>query len=329
MWSPLTDDIDWSPYPRPTDAPFAWGTVRVVSTATGSAWTAANNAAVDWDIVEVQVPMTFGNFAVSFRARGTSGHVMVRDSAIRSCVSIQLYTTALSGGVAIFTTSALPAGVRNLSAVYLGDANFTTSTSATLPQGVYGGTTVALASASPSYSGQPVTFTALVGAVAPSTGPPTGMVLFRDGATVLGSAPLASGAATLTTPLVAVKTHSITAHYQGDAAHGPRVSSALSHVVKKGATQASVTSSAPTAPAGTPVTFTATVAVLGPAAGTPTGTVTFRSGTYTIGSAVLSGGVATLTKSTLSIRTHQVTVVYWGSSSFASSVSAPIAQHIQ
>lgn len=79
-FNPLTDEIDWTPYPRPTDAAFAWGTVRPVTTATGAAWTAANDAAQDWDIVEIQVAMSLGNFAVSFRARGTSGTVMVRDA---------------------------------------------------------------------------------------------------------------------------------------------------------------------------------------------------------------------------------------------------------
>ena len=78
-------------------------------------------------------------------------------------------------------------------------------------------------SLNPSAFGQPVTFTARVTVTAPSNGPATGLVEFRVGATVLGTAPLSTLAgvtsATFTTdpfdlPVGANQT--ITAEYLGD-----------------------------------------------------------------------------------------------------------------
>jgi hypothetical protein len=77
------------------------------------------------------------------------------------------------------------------------------------------------------------------------------------------------------------------------------------------------------------VTFTATVAANPPGTGTPTGTVTFKDGTRTVGSASLSGGQAGFTTSTLSKGTHQITAVYGGSSSFLTSTSSALVQTVK
>jgi hypothetical protein len=71
--------------------------------------------------------------------------------------------------------------------------------------------------------GQPVTLTATVtatGGLPPAVPGPQGMVVFRDGAGVLGAASLgAGGQATLVTSSLAVGAHAITAGYAGDAVH--------------------------------------------------------------------------------------------------------------
>ena len=95
-----------------------------------------------------------------------------------------------SGGKATFTTRALPVGSHTITVSYGGDSNFITSTSTALTQAVNQDatkTTVA-SSANPSVSGQPITFTATVKAVAPGSGVPTGTVTFFDGSTSLGNA---------------------------------------------------------------------------------------------------------------------------------------------
>ena len=79
-------------------------------------------------------------------------------------------------------------------------------------------TTVALGSSvNPAVTGQAVTFTATVAAVAPGAGTPTGTVTFQDGNVVLGTVAVgAGGTATFTTSFAAAGGHAITAVYNGD-----------------------------------------------------------------------------------------------------------------
>jgi Ca2+-binding RTX toxin-like protein len=79
-------------------------------------------------------------------------------------------------------------------------------------------TSVALASsANPAVTGQSVTLTATVAAVAPGAGTPTGTVTFKDGNVVLGTVAVrADGTAPFTTSFAAAGGHVITAVYSGD-----------------------------------------------------------------------------------------------------------------
>jgi hypothetical protein len=64
--------------------------------------------------------------------------------------------------------------------------------------------------------------------------------------------------------------------------------------------------------------------------GTPTGTVSFYDGTTNIGNSNLnSSGVATLTTSTLAVRTHSMTATHNGESNFAPSTSPVLYQVVQ
>lgn len=84
-------------------------------------------------------------------------------------------------------------------------------------------------------------------------------------------------------------------------------------------TTVTVTASVATAPAGSPVTLTATVTS---AAGTPDGQVLFVADLLQIGTATLDGsGKATITTSGLSIGIHSVVVLYLGTLNFAPSTS--------
>jgi hypothetical protein len=75
-----------------------------------------------------------------------------------------------------------------------------------------------------------------------------------------------------------------------------------------------------------PVTLTATVSS---SFGTPTGTMKFLDGTNPIGSTGLSGGVAVIAISKLSLGAHSITASYSGDSSFAPLVSAPVIVIVQ
>ncbi|WP_460473558.1 Ig-like domain repeat protein, partial [Emticicia fontis] len=59
----------------------------------------------------------------------------------------------------------------------------------------------------------------------------TGTITFKEGSTVLGTAPLSSGAARLNTDLLTLGTHTITAEYSGDNLHDASISNTVSQVV--------------------------------------------------------------------------------------------------
>jgi FtsP/CotA-like multicopper oxidase with cupredoxin domain len=93
-------------------------------------------------------------------------------------------------------------------------------------------------------------------------------------------------------------------------------------------TTTTLTASATAVNVGTAVTFTATVT--GPAGvGTPTGTVTFKNGATTLGTATLDGnGTATFTTSALPAGTDSVTATYEGSATFDTSTSSAVAINV-
>ena len=93
----------------------------------------------------------------------------------------------------------------------------------------------------------------------------------QDGTTTLGTGTLSGGTATFSTSSLAVGSHSITASYGGDTNDAGSSSGAVSQTVNPDATTTSVSSSANPSVFGQSVTFTATVTVNAPGAGSPTG----------------------------------------------------------
>ena len=192
-------------------------------------------------------------------------------------------------------------------------------------------TTTILSSSSPNplVFGQSVTFTATVTSGA---GTPTGgTVTFKDGATTLGTGTLSVvngvAQATFTTSTLAVGNHSLTAVYSGYNNFTGSTSSPLTRTVNPAATATTLVAAPDPSDFGQTVTFTATVSVNTPGAGTPTGTVTFKDGSTTLGTGTLDGtGKATLSTSTLSVATHSITVVYAGSANYSTSTSAALSQ---
>jgi hypothetical protein len=151
-----------------------------------------------------------------------------------------------SSGVAILTASSLVVASHSITAVYAGDANFSTSTSAALSQVVnQASTTTTLASsANPSAFGQSVTFTATIAINLAGTGTiPSGeTVTFKDGTNTLGTGSTnGSGVATFATSSLSVAGHSITAVYAGDITFQGSTSAPLSQTVNKSTVTATVT----------------------------------------------------------------------------------------
>jgi hypothetical protein len=239
-----------------------------------------------------------------------------------------LGAATIAGGTATLTTSQLPVGTSSITAVYEGDPNFATSTSAA--QGVVVAkagttTTVAAAPGSPVY-GQPVTLTANVAVTSPGFGIPSGTVTFLAGATTLGTGTVANGQATFTTSGLPVGVSSITARYDGDGNFETSTSAVQAVTVAQAATTTALTATPNPSVAGFDVTLRATVAAVSPGAGTPTGTVTFFAGATSLGTATLAGGVATLATDAIPVGTNGITARFEGDTNFTTSTSAAVSQ---
>ena len=246
-----------------------------------------------------------------------SGSVTFKDGATT------LGSVALSAGKAALTISTLGSGNHAITATYGGDGKFNASTAA-LTQGVRLTSTTSLAaSVNPSVFEQPVIFTATI---TPSIA--TGTVTFKNGAVLLGTVAVASGKAHLTTGILTVGAHSITATYNGSGTFLASASPALSHTVNKAASSSTVISSHNPSLFGQSVTFTATVAAVAPGSGTPTGTVTFKNGATVLGAGTLISGKATFSTSALTVGAHSITAVYGGSANYNTSTSAVLTETV-
>jgi hypothetical protein len=146
-----------------------------------------------------------------------------------------LGTRTLGSGQATFTTSSLPAGSLSITAVYSGDTQYNSSTSATLTQQVnQAATSITISSApNPSSAGQLVTFTATATWSPAYGGTPTGTVDFKVGNTTLGRGTLdATGTATFSTSTLASGRYNVRAVYGGSPAYTGSASSAITQVVQ-------------------------------------------------------------------------------------------------
>jgi len=168
---------------------------------------------------------------VTFTATVTWTYGTVHDGEVVTFFdgTIAIGTGDTSGGVATFTISSLTVGTHSIKATYAGDAEFRPSTGSVTQVVKYRTTTKLTSSLNPSQFGQAVTFTAHV----TSTGPaPTGNVKFLDGTTGIGFSTINGGVAKLTKSNLAVGSHPITAHYNGDALSATSASPVLNQVVQ-------------------------------------------------------------------------------------------------
>ncbi len=231
-------------------------------------------------------------------------------------------TVALSGNQAAYRTSYPVAGIHSITATYSSDANNGGSMSSALTEEIgkvhFPSETTLATSGSPSFVGQPVTFTATVTSIYGAI-PDGELVTFYDGSPEIGTGTTARGVATFTTSSLTGKTHFIKATYAGDATFAPSTGS-VKQVVDKDPTTTALVSSLNPSTYGQAVTFTATITSTGP--NTPTGSVKFGG----LGYAPLSGGVAALTKTWLNAGTYAITAEYEGDSASAPSTSSVLNQ---
>ena len=302
------------------DASFQTSTSRILSqaiTLNSSVTTLASSAN----------PSAWGQ-SVTFTANvaAGSGSAVPTGKVLFKNGAASLAYVSLVNGSAGFTISSLAAGSVALTAAYSGDANFAAS-SGTLTQVVNQSvtTTTLTSTPNPSVAGQTVTVIATI--TGQYAGTTSGSVSFMNGSKSLGSVPVASGKAALTTAFSTVGTNSITAVYGGDVNNQASTSAVLSQVVTVDPTTTTITSSGSPAYAGQPVAFTATVTSSYGAIPDGEPVAFYDSGTV-IGTGNTQAGTATMTTSTLSAGVHSVTAVYPGDPSFQNSTSKVFKQTI-
>ncbi len=276
-------------------------------------------------------PSTYGD-AVTLTATVTSGSGTPTGTVTFLDGAVTIGTGNLNAsGVATYspTLAQLTAGTHSFTAKYGGAVGFAASTSSAVSYTVnrVASTTALTATPNPVTQGSGVTFTATVSS---SVGTPTGTVTLWEGATQKGTGTLSNGSVSflLSTGTWAVGDHQFVAKYADQANWTGSQSAAFTLTVNAPAaadTTTTLGSNANPSTATQAVTFTATVTSGG---GTPTGTVTFAIDGVNQSPVTLSGGVATLTTSTLTVGPHTVTAHYDGATGFNPSTSTPLTQTV-
>ena len=244
------------------------------------------------------------------------GSVVFRDS-----LSGVLGTAMVNAGSAVLNTSALPAGMRSISAAYTGDAIHASSLSGIITVAVsVTPSSVTLAALPASVNtGTSVSLTATVAPVSA-----TGTLVFRDPvAGVLGQATINHGAASLLLPSLPAGTYTITATYPGDANDGASSSAAVLTQVVLQPSQAALAVAATPVAYSTALSLTATVS---PAAAT--GLASFYEGATVLGQAQLVNGQAVFKIATLATGSHQLHVAYGGDGVYGASISPAISASV-
>ncbi len=244
----------------------------------------------------------------------------------------------LVDGVASFTTTALSNGNHAVTAIYTsenpsfasGSGSLAGGQSVSAPAVVNVTTTTTLSSnVSTAVFGQAVTFTAVVCAQGAGSLAPTGSVSFVHGLTVLGSVSLSGGVAQFATTNLALGSHPIHAVYEGGGNFTGSHSGMVSLSVQPDAATVVVSPSANPSPPKASLKLAVTVGAAAPGSGTPTGSVTFYDGKKALGTASLSGGVASLSTKKLKMGSHTITVIYRGDADFTGSTSATLHESIK
>lgn len=232
-----------------------------------------------------------------------------------------------ASGVASISIATPAVGTHAITAVYAGNTNYATSSSAALSEQVrQTSTTTSIAtSGANAIAGKALTITASVLTVGRSA---TGTVTFKDGTDVIGQGTLdAQGKAVLQTTSLAVGPHSLTATYNGDTNYQTSASAALPQTIKIATTVVTMTASASSIEAGTALVLSVNLSGDG---GQPTGSIEIRDGGALI--ATLNAAAPaplTFSTSSLSVATHGLTANYTGDAKDASSSSSTVSVVVQ
>jgi polygalacturonase len=232
-----------------------------------------------------------------------------------------------NGTIASLTLTGVTNGPHTYTALYPGDSTYAAypfgSVTVTVTPTVAASTTTVTASPSTLAAGSSTLLTATVAGTSLAAAP-TGMVNFFDGTTMIGSSSVGTAAsgttvsATLSATLNGAGTHSLSAQYAGDANDGASTSAAIAVTATAIPTVTTLSLASASVAAGAGDILTATVTS---GSGVPGGTVTFFSGTTSLGTGTLTNGIATLTTTSSSVGSETLTASYAANGNFGASTS--------
>ncbi len=307
----------------------SWGAENLTSrnTVTLGPTTTTTITAISSDSPDPSVagqPVTI-NYSVTGSPGGSgtpTGNVTVSDGT-QSCTG----TVASGSCIITFTTP----GEKALTATYVGDANFSgsTSTPATAHTVNKANTTTTISSdlPDPSVVGQPVSISYSVAVVAPGSGTPSGgdSVTVSDG-TQSCTGTVAAGSCSIAFMTSGAKTL-IATYAGGTNFNGSASSPATTHIVTPANTTTTITSDLPDpSMVGQSVTVNYSVTVTAPGSGTPSGggNVTVSDGTQSC-TGTVSAGSCSIVFAAPGAKTLIAT--YAGGTNFNGSVSTPATSH--
>jgi tryptophanyl-tRNA synthetase len=227
---------------------------------------------------------------------------------------------AVSAGTASTSTTALPVGTDDLSAVFTpgsgsNDAGSTGTDSFTINALTPTATTLAASPGSPQIYGTSVTLNATV-----TTSGVGGTVQFEYGSStpaLLGSpVTVSAGAASISTTALPVGTDDLSAVFTPTTAGYAASTGTTSYTITGIQTATSASVSPTSTDFGQSVNYSATVTA---GSGTPTGSVTFATGASNLCTATLAAGTGSCNSQAAPVGTDTVTASYSGDSEFATS----------
>jgi hypothetical protein len=312
------------------------GSHNIVAAYSGNTNYAASTSAVLVEVVQTTVTTTTltSTAATTLAGETASFTASVSSTTAIPTGSISFYSGGVgigqaqlnAQGVATLSTSALAVGSDSITAVYTGNGNYNSSTSAALQHSVVLATTTVTLAGPATAVNAGGTF-AMTAALSNNGVAPTGtLTLHNGGATIATLGVTADGTFSFSNLSLGVGTYQLTAVYSGDANNAIATSAAVTVVIQLNPTTTSLSSSANQVTLGQSLTFTATVSGGTPR---PTGTIEFLDGTTVLGSSTVNAsGTATLAVSTLSFGAQSITATYEGDADHAVSTSSAVSEKV-
>ncbi len=247
-----------------------------------------------------------------------TGAVTVSDGGSGSCP-----VTLDSGGNGSCQITEGVAENYSLSAGYLGDGNYGTSTATAEPVTVAeANTSTAITSVTPSpVVGQTITVDVTVSALGPGSGIPTNQVEVDDGTGQTCMATLSGGSGSCPIIESTAGHYSFSATYESDGNYKTSTSVAKPVTVAAAGTSTTITAVTPSPVVGQPIRVTVAVASEPPGTGTPTGSVTVSDGSSGSCNAPLASGTGSCTITETSAGGYSFSASYVSDGNFAASAS--------